>query len=129
MRRNPAPSVSTWRADAALGGRAIQAEHGVRHRSEATGRDLAAARVARPVGPLVQLGQGSLGAFETALERLANTNIGQATHRFRRAVADSLPEADGAPTLGMFRQDPQALSVTVPSCLQFGVDGVKVEII
>ncbi len=120
--------MTTRRSNTTLGRRALQTKHRVGHGSQATGGDVPPARIAYPVGPLVQLAQGSLSALQAALERLANTDVGQTAHRFRGAIADSLPEAHGAPTLGMLRQYAQTLAVTVPTHFQFSANGINVHI-
>jgi hypothetical protein len=121
-------SMTTRRTNAAVGRRAVQARHRVRHGSQATAGYLPATRIAYPVGPLVQLHQCSLGALQAALERLANTDVSQTAHGLRGPIADSLPEAHGAATLGMLCQHPQTLAVTVPARFQFSANSIKVEI-
>jgi hypothetical protein len=116
------------RTNAALGRRAAQAQHRVGHRSQAAAGDWPATRFANPVGPLVQPLERSLGAFQAALERLANTDVGQPTHGLSGAIADSFPEAHSASALGTLCQRPQTLAVTVPTRFQFSANSVKVEI-
>jgi hypothetical protein len=89
---------------------------------------LPAARIAHAVGPLVQLRECTFSALQTSLERLAYTDVGQPTHRLDGAIADPLPEADGAAALRMLREDAQTLAVTVPARFKFSANRIKVKI-
>jgi hypothetical protein len=92
-------------------------------------RDGPATHIANAVGALIQLRQCSFGAIQSTLERLTNTDVRQAAHRLRRAIADPLPEADGAAPFGPLCQYPQPLAVTVPARFQLSANCLEVEII
>jgi hypothetical protein len=119
---------ATPRAEAALRRRAVQTQHAVGHRAKATRGDRSPTRVARAVGPLVELGQSSLDATQLALKRLADADVGQATHRFGGSVADPLPKSDHAAALRALGEHPQSLSVTVSPSLQLSANRVEVKI-
>ena len=108
-------STTTRRTDSALRCRAVQAQDALGHRFQPPCTDRSTTRVADAVRPLVQLRKRSLGPLQSALERLADTDVGQAAHRLRGAVADPLAEAHGAAKLGSLCQHSQTLAITVPA--------------
>ena len=127
--RRTLPSTTTRRRKSVLRCRAVQAQHAVRQRFQPTERDLSATHVANAVGPLAQLRQCSLGPTQPTLEHLANTDVRQAADRLRGAITDPFAEAHRTAKLGTLCQHPQPLAATVPARLQFGANGVEVEII
>src|SRR3954452_7098226 len=78
QRFDAGPSAATADGLARLSARAFDAQHDVGHRRQALGRDRLPTRVAAPVGALVELDQGTLGALELGLERGADADLGQA---------------------------------------------------
>ena len=88
-----------------------------------------AARVACSIGSIVDLGQCPFRAGKPALERLADPDLGQATHGLDRTVADSLAEPLRGAELGALREGRDACPGAIATRLEVSADRLEVPII
>src|SRR4051812_15655495 len=96
------------------------------HGGESCWGDRLAARVAAPVGALVELGERTVYACERALRGAADPDIGEAFDRLGRPVADALAESLGGAELGDGGQRGEAPGQGFAAVTQHGADGVLV---
>jgi hypothetical protein len=102
------------------------AEDTVGHGAESCWGDRLVARVAAPVGALVELVQRTVYACERVLRGAANPDIGEPFNRLGRPVADALAEPLGGAELRRGGQRGQAPGQSFAAVTQHGTDGVLV---
>ena len=111
---------------ARLGGRALDAQHDVGHRLQPLRPDGLAARVAQPIRAVVELGQRTLRALQTDLQRRADPDLGESADRLDRAVPNPLTEALRRATLGALGERRYAAAELVAVRLEVTPDRIEV---
>ena len=123
------PSAAPRRTSAALGARARQAHHAIRHRVQPGGRYRLAAGIAAAVGTIVELGQCPLGSGQRLLQRAADPDLRQPADRLDRAVADALAEPLRGAELRTLCERRHTLPCAVAAHLEHTPDGRKVNVV